>query len=49
MTSIIKCSCEHEWMDKTYGKGQRVMNKTTKLDIYRCTVCGKETTKGGKK
>lgn len=47
MTKIVKCTCQHEWQDKQYGKGNRVMNKTTKLDEYRCTVCEK-VTKGDK-
>ena len=43
-TKIKSCTCKHEWQDKTYGVGKRVMNSTTKeTTTYRCTVCGKET------
>lgn len=47
---IIKCTCKDEWMDKNYGEGNRVMNKTAKTNppTYRCTVCGKEKTRGDK-
>lgn len=43
----IKCTCEHEYQDKKYGKGIRMANKTTKEnpDYYRCTVCAKEVVK----
>ncbi len=46
---IKKCTCKHEFQDKEHGKGNRVMNLTTKtvggiLPVYRCTVCGRETT-----
>ena len=45
-TKIMKCSCEHEYQDKTYGKHQRVFNPTTKKSgdkiIYRCTICSRE-------
>lgn len=40
---IKKCGCTHPWQDKRYGKGKRVMNKTTKDGVYRCTVCSKES------
>jgi len=40
---IIKCTCSHDWQDKTYGQQMRVMNKTKAVPPkYRCTVCGKE-------
>lgn len=42
MTKIKKCSCEHAGQDSLHGKGMRVMN-ITKKDLYRCTVCGKES------
>lgn len=51
-TKILKCSCEHEYQDKKYGKGMRVGNlkagaKTGPV-LYRCTVCGRDlTSKGG--
>lgn len=42
----LKCTCQHEWQDKTYGKGMRVCNPTAKKSgdkvIYRCTVCKRE-------
>jgi hypothetical protein len=40
MTKIKKCECKHDYQDKKYGKGNRVMNST--VDGWRCTVCGKE-------
>ena len=39
---ILRCSCKHEFQDNHYGKGMRLFNKTSKLDIYRCTVCCNE-------
>ena len=36
-SSIKKCTCKHEFQDKTYGNGNRVFNKWTKG--WRCTVC----------
>jgi hypothetical protein len=41
---ILNCSCKDEWMDKRYGKGRRVCNKTAKVNgsTYRCTVCKAE-------
>ena len=44
---IKKCSCKHEYQDKTYGKGRRVFNecvKDRKHTGWRCTVCGAKTT-----
>lgn len=38
---IRSCSCNHEFQDKTYGKGMRVKNKT--LKGCRCTVCNKDS------
>ena len=40
--AILKCDCDHEFQDKTYGKKRRVMNPTAKPDEFRCTVCRKE-------
>lgn len=43
-TYRIKCKCQHNFQDKTYGVGVRVANPTSKqfpdgsLDV-RCTVC----------
>jgi hypothetical protein len=44
-TTIVTCSCKHEYQDKTYGKGRRVANQTTKDGgkVYRCTVCRAES------
>lgn len=43
---ILPCSCKHEFQDKTYGVGKRLMNhapqKGGKPNRYRCTVCQKE-------
>ena len=41
-TKIAPCTCAHEFQDRTYGRGQRVHNRTVKG--YRCTVCRRETT-----
>lgn len=43
---IRKCTCEHDFQDKQYGKGNRVWNQTLKDKgtVYRCTVCTKEKT-----
>jgi hypothetical protein len=40
-----KCNCVHKFQDEKYGNGIRVMNKMTKKEGFRCTVCGKEHTK----
>jgi hypothetical protein len=40
-TTLVKCSCSHEFQDKQYGKGVRVANVTGK-GALRCTVCSKE-------
>lgn len=46
--AIKGCSCKSEWMDKTYGKGKRVMNPTGqgagihKAEGWRCAACGRE-------
>lgn len=45
MAKILKCNCNNEFQDKTYGEGMRVHNKMAKAGRvlgYRCTVCGKE-------
>ena len=44
-TVILRCSCEHEYQDRVYGKGARVHNAMKKKSgkiTYRCTVCGAE-------
>lgn len=38
---IYRCTCEHIWQDKTYGKGNRVHNPGPpgpQITI-KCTVC----------
>lgn len=52
MSYKIKCTCKHEFQDKTYGSGVRVATPTVKVSAdksnrdVRCTVCGKiHTTK----
>lgn len=44
-SSIHTCTCANSFQDATYGRGQRVHNKTTKG--RRCTVCGTETVVAG--
>lgn len=39
-----KCKCKSPYQDKEYGKNIRIANSTGKLNIVRCTVCGKELT-----
>ena len=39
-TKILKCGCVQKFQDKKYGKNKRVFNHCTKLDKWRCTVCG---------
>jgi len=43
MTTIKTCYCDHEYQDKVYGKGKRVMNKKAEGKGWRCTVCGKDS------
>jgi hypothetical protein len=43
MTSIKKCTCEHETQDKWYGKGMRVFNLRESKKTWLCTVCSRET------
>ena len=38
---IAKCTCENEYQDKKYGKGNRIHNQTGKLTEIRCSVCEK--------
>lgn len=39
---IIKCTCENEFQDSMYGKGNRIANICRGGDYGRCTVCVKE-------
>lgn len=47
MSKIVKCTCQNEYQDKVYGKGNRVANPVDKSKVngkvqhYRCTVCKK--------
>lgn len=42
---ILRCpNCTpHEFQDKRYGRGMRIMNPCKGGTSVRCTVCGKET------
>jgi len=42
---LMKCTCEHAFQDKRYGKSIRVHNQKVDRTTYRCTVCGKEKNK----
>lgn len=42
MTKVIKCTCEHQFQDETYGKSFRLANMMgSVVPKYRCTVCNK--------
>lgn len=43
-TTIISCTCKHEYQDKVYGTNKRLANMKFNLDKATCTVCGKEVT-----
>ena len=45
---IMRCSCVSAYQDKTQGRGNRIhnpVNKKGKGNVWRCTVCKKETTR----
>lgn len=42
MVTILKCTCEHEFQDKRYGKGMRVHNEKASKGYWVCTVCRRE-------
>lgn len=42
MTIKQKCNCKHDYQDKKYGEGIRVMNVAGDGKTAKCTVCGKE-------
>lgn len=46
-SKILKCTCKHEFQDKTYGPGMRVFNPigkgSSQGDNYVCSVCGRTT------
>jgi len=44
---ILSCVCEHEFQDAEYGYRKRLCTGTSKLNVYRCTVCGREHSAGG--
>jgi hypothetical protein len=44
-TMILLCDCNHAFQDERYGRKLRVHNKTQGLQA-RCTVCGKERSRG---
>jgi hypothetical protein len=48
-TSIIGCTCDSEFQDKTYGKHMRLANFCRKVEGFRCTVCGRHTMGGARK
>lgn len=44
---IKKCSCNHDYQDELYGKGNRAHNVTSSKSggiVYTCTVCKTKTT-----
>jgi hypothetical protein len=50
-TKIVKCTCEHKFQDKEYGKGMRATTPNNKAQaekrfVVRCTVCGREHSLG---
>lgn len=51
-TTVMKCTCESEFQDKTYGKGNRLFNmrdsKKHPGEAY-CTVCGNKITNATKR
>lgn len=46
----VKCTCKHQFNDAEHGQGVRIVTpvdksrnpETKKIQIVRCTVCGKE-------
>lgn len=45
-TKVIKCTCKHDFQDRRYGAGMRVMNELPKKG-WSCTVCGERKRFGG--
>jgi hypothetical protein len=37
-TKIVKCTCNNDWQDETYGYKNRVANEM-KNGQFRCSVC----------
>ena len=49
MTKIMKCTCEHAWQNKVYGKSMRVFNGSEKeKGKFTCTVCSSTKTSTAK-
>ena len=44
MIKIRRCTCEHKFQDKRYGKGMRVhdQSKDGNSVMWTCTVCDKK-------
>jgi len=42
-TIVLRCTCEHLYQDKRYGRQRRVMNSVKDSGVgtrrYRCTIC----------
>lgn len=38
---VRTCDCVHKYQDELLGKFKRWMNRQTKSESARCTVCGK--------
>ncbi|MBK7380828.1 MAG: hypothetical protein IPJ03_17860 [Ignavibacteriales bacterium] len=47
-STILTCTCKHEFQDKQYGKQKRVHTYGVKNDVWRCTVCLNEKKAGAK-
>jgi hypothetical protein len=45
---IRSCVCYNEFQDKTYGRGNRVMNECKKGAALRCASCLREYSYSGK-
>jgi hypothetical protein len=42
---LWRCDCKHDFQDKQYGEGMRVMNRVQGSNLLKeasCTVCGKK-------
>lgn len=43
-TLVLPCECRSPFQDTTYGRGQRVHNRSQKNPTANCTACGKKKT-----
>lgn len=43
-TITVKCTCKHDFQDKTYGNGIRVFNVSYNNKEAKCTVCDSKLT-----